>query len=379
MKMILKHRLILCALIVFLVISCESISVSVNSKGQIAFTRSEGTFYLDFKTGKLSVLDWNKLKDAVPAIVRWAPDNETIAFTVRDSANSQDTTLYLIDKKKEKKKLYSTTNAITQIEWSTDGNYVTVAQGGSDSEMSVADIELISIKDGMSKLLGANTGDVHKWIDGKTVAFIKLTEKNKDNSDMLKGTLATINVTSSEIKDLSDIIVSKTMGIDYSPARNEIVFTAIKAGKDAAFEAEMKSDSFIYIYNLKKGELSEPLESLVADYVKMSPDGSRILLKSKDADTSLYNLCYYDIKGKKIETLVANTLNTVTTNSFTAQVCPTWFDNTTVLFWRMNSVYGANGQSIQLFSINLSTMKKQNHQLIIENEIAKLVEKNGGY
>jgi hypothetical protein len=303
-----------------------------------------------------------------------------VALTVRDNMNGQDTTLFVVDKKGTKKKIYSSSSAITQVEWSTDGSYLTLAQAGKDTDMGVADLILISKKDGMSKTICPNSGDVHTWIDSKNLAFIKVLEKNKDNSDILKAELSVYAVDTGETKKLTDIIVSKTMGLDSSAARNEIIFTAIKAGAEVEFEADMKTDSAVFAYDLKKGALGDPIPTLITSYVKYSPDSSKILVKAQDTDAyGTFDLAYFDLKKSKLEVLLKNTLNTVSANSGSIQVYPTWFDNSTVLYWKMNNAYGTNGQAIQLFSINASTLKKQNHQLLIDTEIEKLIAKKGGY
>jgi hypothetical protein len=380
MKMKHMGKIIACVCLILIMISCEPISVSINAKGEIAFTRSEGAFYLDLKTGKLSVIDWNFGKDTVPAIIRWAPDNDTVALTVRDNINSQDTTLFVADKKGTKKKTYSSASAITQVEWSTDGTYISLSQAGADSDMGVADLVLISKKDGMSKTIVSNAGDVHHWIDGKNILFIKVSEKNKDNSDILKGEISVYSVDTGETKSLTNVIVSKTTGLDFSAERKEIVFTAIKAGEKVDFEADMKAESSIFAYDLKKNVLGDPIPAVIADYVKYSPDSTKLLVKAADSESyGSFDLAFYDLKKGKLEVILKNTLNTVNTNSATVQVYPTWLDNSTVLYWKMTNTYGTGGQAIQLFSINATTLKKQNHQLLIDTEISKLIEKKGGY
>jgi hypothetical protein len=375
-----KGKFFLLLVLILIVTACEPVSVSVNSKGQIAFTRSEGAFFLELKTGKITTIDWNFGKDTVPAIVRWAPNGESIALTIRDNINSQETKVYVIDKKNTKKQMYETSSAVTQMEWSPDGSYLSIAQAGADTDMSVADLVLVTLKDGSSKIIVENSGDVHSWIDAKSIAHIKVIEKNADNSDILKCVLAVYTVTGVESKKLTDIVIAKTTGIDFSAVRNELAFTAIKAGDGVGFDKEMKTESSVFLYNLIDGSLGDPLESLVADYVKYSPDSTKLLVKALDPENyGVYNLEYWDLKKNTATVLLENTLNSVSSSSGSVQVYPTWFDNGSVLYWRQTNTYGSNAQAVQLMSVNLSTKKRQNHQLTIDNEINKLVEAKGGY
>ena len=68
--------------ILMIIFGCEPISVSVNSNGDIAFTRSEGTFYINLKTNKLSILDWNYGKENIPQ-----PAINSVALTNNDLPN----------------------------------------------------------------------------------------------------------------------------------------------------------------------------------------------------------------------------------------------------------------------------------------------------
>ncbi len=374
-----KCKSILLILLILALVSCEPVSVSVNSKGQIAFTRNEGVFFLELKTGKITTFEWNFGKETVPAIVRWAPNGETIALSVRDTINSQNTKVYTIDKKNLKKQIYEVENAITQIEWSPDGSYLSIAQAGADTDMSVADLVLLSIKDGSSKAIAANTSDVHAWTDPKTIAFVKVTEKNENNSDVLKGELSLYSVASGESGKLVDLMVAKPTGIDFSAARNEIAITAIRAGEGLEFTEDMETNNSVFLIGLKQGTKANHIEDLLANYVEYSPDSTKLLVKVVNNENFAFDLGYWDLKKNALTLLMENTLNTVSAGSGSVQVYPTWFDNASVLYWRQANTYGSNGQALQLMSVNLATKKKQNHQLVIDSEINKLVEAKGGY
>ncbi|MCK4797254.1 MAG: hypothetical protein KAT05_07715, partial [Spirochaetes bacterium] len=269
-------------LLLIIVIGCEPISVSVNSKGEVAFARSEGVFFINLKSGALSLLDWNYAQPTVPVIVRWSPDEEHLAFTVKENKDSQNTTVYTINKKGQKKKIYSTSKVITQLEGSTKGSYISLAQAGEDSDMNVADLVLILVKDGMSKIVVQNAGDVHKWLDDNTIAFIKIIKKNPDNSDIFMAELSLYKVDTQEKIVLTKALVGRTGGMDCFPAMNIIAFTAIKTDKEAEnFEKNMTTDGYAYVFNIKSNKLMKISENVI-NFVEFSPDGTKILAKVKE-------------------------------------------------------------------------------------------------
>ncbi len=365
-------------IIIMLIIGCEPISVSVNSEGEVAFTRGEGVFYLNLKTQKLNILDWNYGKETIPAIVRWAPKSDKVALTIKDNKDSQATAVYIIDKKGNNKKIYSGTKVITQLEWSIDGNYISFAQAGQDTELNVADIGLISVKDGMSKIILQNCGDVHRWLNNNEIVFIKINKKNQ-NTDIFLGELSLYKIESQNIEVLSNIIVSSTGGLDCSPVTGQIAFTAITVMDDAKdFKENMSVETFLFAFNIKSKKI-EKISDDVINFVKYSPDESKILVKVKDKNlyTSM-NFGYFDSKNKSFKLLANNVTDKVNANSMEVQVYPCWYDNNVVLFLKLNNNYGSNTM-LQLMSIDISNLKKKNYQPVIETEIFKLVEAKGGY
>jgi tricorn protease-like protein len=364
-----------------IIISCEPISVSVNSKGDVAFTRDEGVFFFNVNTKKLTSLNWNYGKDTIPVIVRWSPKEDMLAYTLKQGDNSTETDVYLINLKGESKKIYSCENVITQLEWSPNAEYISLAKAGDDSDMGVADLVLIKVSDGMSKILASNTGDVHKWYDAATLVYIKVDEKNPDNSDIFKATLTAHKTDTNQDEVLASLMVSKTGGLDCHTAAKTIAFTAIKAGdKLGDFEKDMASDTFAFIYNLTTKKI-ESLSKDLINFVRYSPDGSKILVKSKTPDdySSTFNLGFFDVKSKKYKELVKNTCDTVSANSTSVQVYPAWVDNERVLNFRLSNTFGSGGQALQLIGIESGTLKKQNYQALIDTEIFKLVEQQGGF
>lgn len=367
-------------LLLIIVIGCEPISVSVNSKGEVAFARSEGVFFINLKSGALSLLDWNYAQPTVPVIVRWSPDEEHLAFTVKENKDSQNTTVYTINKKGQKKKIYSTSKVITQLEGSTKGSYISLAQAGEDSDMNVADLVLILVKDGMSKIVVQNAGDVHKWLDDNTIAFIKIIKKNPDNSDIFMAELSLYKVDTQEKIVLTKALVGRTGGMDCFPAMNIIAFTAIKTDKEAEnFEKNMTTDGYAYVFNIKSNKLMKISENVI-NFVEFSPDGTKILAKVKEEGYGgKINLAYIDMINKSEKILIKNVTDTVNANSTNVQAYPTWFDENNVLYWRSSNTYGSSGQALQLMSVDISSLKKQNYQVMIDSEVFKLVEQKGGF
>lgn len=373
-------KFLICLMILgIILIGCEPISVSVNSKGEVAFTRSEGVFYIDLKSGKLNLLDWNFGKETIPVIVRWSPDEDHLAFTIKDNKDSQNTSLYITDVKGEKKtKIYSGSKAITQMEGAE--NHISLAQAGADSDMSVADLALISVKDGMSKIIVQNAGDVHKWLDDENIIYLKLNKKNPDNGDIFQGELSLYNIKTQKSEVLTNAIIPKTGALDCNKSMGIIVYTAIKSGDEVAeFDKNMTTNANIFVYSLKDKKTMKLSDDIV-NFVEFSPDGSKILAKIKEGEySSDMNLACFDIKNKKPTVLVSKVTDTVNANSANVQAYPTWLDKDTVLYWNLNNTYGSSGQSLQLMSIDTKTMKKKNHQVMIDSEILKLIESKGGF
>jgi len=371
--------MILILVILFIFAACEPISVSINTKGDIAFTRTEGVFYYNIKKQKIEILDWNFGNETVPVIVRWSPDDNSTAVTVKDNKDSQSTSVFIIDNKGKKRKLYSSEKTIMQMEWSANGNFLSIAHPGKDTNLNVADIVLINVSDGMSKIAAENVGDVHRWIDDKNIVLMKISQSNKDNSDMLMGELVIKDVSSNNDTVCANVIVSKTGGIDYSDKNKIILFSAVQAdGNKLEFVKDMVNESFGYSYNIKNKELSKVIDKKI-NFLKFSPDQQKVLLKAKNDETYKTDLIYYDFKSKDYKTLVADTVDTISANSMSVQAYPAWLDNNTVIYWDVKNVYGSNGQAVQLMTIDLSTLKKNNHQPFIDYEIHKMIEQKGGY
>ncbi len=363
-----------------LLIACEPVTVSVNSKGEVAFTRSEGVFYMDFKSGKLNLLDWNYGSEAVPVLVKWAPDDKNLAFTVKDNKDSQETKLYKINLDGKKSKLYSTSKVITHIEGTKD--YISVAQAGEDSDMGVADIVQISARDGMSKIILSNVGDFHKWLDDKNIVYFKIIEKNSANSDIYLAEIQTFNIVDNSSKTLAKALVNKIGGIDCYKNGSGVVFTAINAGSpdiDMNFTEGMSGNSYAYRYDLQTKVLEKLSEDII-NYVNLSPDGTKLLVKNKTGEYDAnINLSYIDLKDKSLKTLINKATGSISSNSSTVQVYPVWRDDNTILYWNLNNIYGSNGQSLDLMSVTIDKMVKTNLQNTIDTEVAKIIEKKGGY
>ena len=159
---------------------------------------------------------------------------------------------------------------------------------------------------------------------------------------------------------------------------NQISFTAITVGGDAKdFKENMTSNAFLYIYNLKNKKI-EKISDDIINFVKYSPDNSKLLVKAKDKNNNKINLVFIDAKSKKFNVLVNSVTDKVNVNSTEVQAYPEWFDNNNVLFWRLSNSYGSN-QTLQLMKIDIKSLKKENIQILIDTEVHKLVEAKGGY
>jgi dipeptidyl aminopeptidase/acylaminoacyl peptidase len=215
-------------------LGCEPVSVSVNALGDIAFARAEGIFIQEAGTGKILTVVWNQGKAAVPVLVRWAPDNETLAYTVKPDKDSQSAELFVVKKSGgEPRQLLSADKIVTQLEWSPDGKYLSVAQQGADSELGVADLVLVDAASGMSKVVVKNCSDVHSWLDEKTVGLVKVAAKNPKNSEILTGRLSVYRLDAGDLKGLLDVKMSTSSGLDAFAGSRSIAFTALQVGPES--------------------------------------------------------------------------------------------------------------------------------------------------
>ena len=427
---------VLAGLFLFL-FGCEPISVSINAKGDIAFTRAEGIFVYDAKAGKLTTINWNYGTPVIPVIVRWAPDNDTLAYSAKPTKDGQDVEVYLVKKSGgTAKKVYASDKVLTQMEWSPDGKYLSLAQQGKDTDLSVADLVIISVADSMSKVLVANCGDVHNWLDEKTIAFVKISGKNGESSDVLNGKVSTIRVDGGDIQSFVDVRVTKTGGLDTSTGGKLIAFTALQAGpgsqdllpiqiektdydgvilpklydddakaqfasgyslakgvyklkdkldadKKTKLHELLSSAGYIntdkpYAYVVKAGDSkADKLSATSCNFLQFSPDGSSLLVKAKTENA--FELGMISLADKSYKALAADIADTVSANSGTVQVYPSWSGNAAVVYFKENKVYGSNGMALTLMSLDTATLKKRNLQIGIDTEVAKLVESKGGY
>ncbi len=418
-------------------IGCEPISVSVNSAGDIAFARAEGVFILNAKSGRIDTVSWNYGGEQLPVLVRWAPDNETLAYSLKAGKDSQDVEIYLIKKSGgSARKIYSESTVITQMEWSPDSKYLSIAQQGDDSDLSVADIVLINAADGTSKLIVDNCGDVHAWLDEKNLALIKINAKNPKNSDIMTGKIATYSVNSGEIQGLQDIKVTKLGSLDTDTKNHRIAFTAMEIGPEsqefipsqltkAIYETEilaqldndeekntvssayslvkgnyrlkggldeearnklyeaLSSAGFIdssktYCFIMKSGDSkAEKLSSIMVNFLQFSPNGESLLTKVKNE--AGFELGVLNVAAKTYKTVATDIADNVSANAGSVQVYPSWSGNASAVFFRENLVYGSNGLALVLMSVDTATLKMRNLQAGIDADVANLVESRGGY
>ena len=430
-------KIALVAVLVMALFGCEPISVSVNALGDIAFARAEGIFFYEAKTGKVVTVTWNKGQPGIPVIVRWAPDNATLAFTMKPDKDSQSATVYLADKAGgEARQVLELDKVVTQMEWSPDGKLLSLAQAGEDSELA----------SGMSKVVVRNCGDVHNWLDEKTVALIKVSAKNSKNSEILTGRLSLYRVDASDLKGLLDVKVTTTAGLDANPAGRTIAFTALQTGPESQefipsriaqdvfenqileklYDDEQKallkkhysltagsyalkkgldqetqdklydalasggimdaSNSFAYVVKAPDtkalaGKLAdlgaEKLSTKPANFVQFSPDGGSLLLKVKGESGT--ELGTWNLASQSYRRLVAEVVDSVSANSSSVKVYPSWAGNGSAVFFKENRVYGSNGMALTLMSVDTAGLKQRNLQVAIDTEVNRQVMNRGGY
>ena len=374
------RKIILIVFLGFMIIafSCEPVSVSVNSNGEVAFTREEGVFFVNFKTDKLSNVIWNKDKKSMPVIVRWSNSEELFAYTLKNT-EFNSTELYICDKAgKKTKSVFSISNPILQVEWSNDDKYITISTTGDDTELGVADIHLISVADGMSKKILTNVGDLHKWYSNEKIINMNIIEKNTTYEAYL-GSMSLTNIKNGSQEIVLYTIVSKEGGLDYSPKSDRVVFSALSVdSKKTVFPKELDTQSFApYSYDFKT-KSTQKISDSACFYIDFSPNEKNILLLlSKSYSEKI--LATYSVDKKQTTTVVNGVLEKITNSSSSANLYPNWLNDSELLYFVERKVYGSNGVSLSLFSIDISSQNKKNRQLFIDTEIDKLIKEQGGY
>ncbi len=364
-------------ILLFLILSCEPISVSVNSKSEIAFARSEGVFFYSLKDNSLTTVLLNQSTELVPVITRWSYDDKKIAFTIKKSISSNNTDLFVVDLKNNvPKKVFSIAQPITQVEWSPNGKYISVAHAGADSDMSVADISLIWTENGTSKLILSNTGDVHSWIDGETFVYMKVVEKNTEKSDLFRGELTSYIVATESSDFLCKTIISKTGSIDVNRKTHEVSFISLAGSSgEIEYKDEMSSTlTFPFIFNINTRVVDRFGESM-ANFVKYSPDYKKLLMRVyREGD---YELVVSDMDNTTV--IISKALNTVKSGNSEVQAYPNWLDNNTVLYFDSVRTWGSGGDTVRLMALDLNTQVKYNLQIEVENKIHRMIFDGKGY
>ncbi|MCG8570039.1 MAG: hypothetical protein MJB14_07840 [Spirochaetes bacterium] len=372
MKKVIRN--IILVILVVLIFSCEPISVSVNSHGEIAFARKEGVFFFNTKSNKLTTLDWQYDTEQVPIIVRWSPDEKKIAFTMKATAEAFSTEIYLINRNSTNLvKLFSTDKVVTQLEWSPDGKFLSYAQAGGNTDLNVADIGLYSIAEKSEKIVVKDTSDIHRWLDNNRFAFMSIKEKNPDNQEMFKADLSFYHQDQGKTEILNPVVIEKSGNLDCHS--NYIFFTAFEVG-DVGFSEDFQSTQ-IYLYTLNKKSL-ERYSPDKAIFVRLSPDKKNLLVTlQNDDDTN--SLAVIKINNKRIKVLRNSFKLEVNTGSAEVMAYPEWLDNENILFFDNNRSYSYNGTALRLMKQNVNSRLIENLQVPIDQLIDQEVKSRGGY
>lgn len=370
----------LSALIVLLFTACEPISVSVSPKGEIAFTRSEGIFFLDAKSGDVSPIFWNGAQGKFPAVVAWSADGTQLAYTLKKSKDAMATEIFVAPKGGKGVKLKAVDGVVTKLVWSPDGTYLAYATGGADSDMSVADIHVVTVSSKMSKVLVSNAADLFYWLDDKTVATVKLDSKVAEFDGRFLGKVIKASVDGS-VTPLTETFVTEKKGAMDGNKKGEILFSSL------SFDLSRKADSAATSALYKTGSAKKSTKMLdkAVTVIKYNPDGSKALLMTKETKTvdysekTFYHLSLFNPANKSETVLRRNVQNAISVETNTLDLIPSWLDGKNVLFFNMMSNYGSSVQNLSLFKLDVTSKKMENLQPKIDSEINKIVMSKGGY
>lgn len=366
--------------ITLLFTACEPISVSVSPEGEIAFTRNEGVFVLDSKGEKISTVFWNEGMKQFPAITEWSADGSQIAYTLKEKKDAMSTDLYVAQKGKEGKKIIHIDGVVTKLQWSPDGKFLAYATGGEDSDMSVADIGLIDLSTNMSKKLVKNAADLFYWIDNTSFVTIKLDSKVADFDGRLIGAILKVTIKGEETR-LTNSFVTEKKGAMHCTKDGDVLFTSLSL--DTTQKADSAIVSALYTTNLKK-KVSKVLDKVVT-FVKYAPNNKSALLITKEKKTVDYSekefirLELFNPSKKSADVLREDIKNSISVETNTLDLLPTWLNDKSILFFNMHSTYGASLQELSLFKLDVASKKVENLQPQIDSEINKIVSSKGGY
>lgn len=375
-----KLLLPLLPLLLFCLTACEPISVSVSPKGEVAFTRSEGVFYFDTKSGRVKPVYWNGAEKQFPAVVAWSADGSQIAYTLKSSKDAMATDLYIASKGAKGTKLKHIDGVVTKLLWSPDGRFLSYATGGADSDMGVADIALITLSTKASKVLVSNAADLFYWVNNSSIVTVKLESKVAEFDGRFLGKVIKASV-DGRVTPLTETFVTEKKGAMDGNTKDEVLFSSL------SFDLSKKADSTVTsaLYKTSGSKKVEKLLDKVVTYVDYNPTGTNVLLITKEVKTVDYtektfiDLMLLDPTKKSTTLLRKGIQSSISVETNTLDLLPTWLDGKSVLFFNMMSNYGSSLQRISLFKLDVTSKKVVNLQPAIDSEINRIVQEKGGY
>lgn len=378
--MLKKILLSLSALVLFLFVACEPVAVSVSPKGEIAFTRSEGVFFLDTQNGAVKPVFWNGAQGKFPAIVEWSSDGGKIAYTLKSSKDAMSTEIYVAPKGGKATKLKQVDGVVTKMVWSPDGQYLSYATGGADSDMGVADIVLVTVASKASKVLVSNAADLFYWLDEQSIVTMKLDSKVAEFDGRFLGKVIRASVDGS-VTPLTETFVTEKKGAMHGNEKGDVLFSSL------SFDLSRKADSAVTsaLYKSGSGRKAVKVLDKAVTFIKYNPAGTKALLMTKEVKTVDYSektfidIALFNPATKSMSVLRKDVKNAISVEANTLDLLPTWLDGESILFFNMMSNYGSSVQNLSLFKLDVTSKKVENLQPKIDGEINSIVQARGGY
>ena len=351
---------------------CFPVELSVSPDGAIVIPRQEGFFVYDPAKGAVKSL--YAPKDGKPVFAQYSPDGKQVLLVSTGKGQGMGdgfVAAVMPAGGGEAKQVYAGGN-LTYAQWSRDGKSITFTRVADDKvaplDESLPELILVNPADGASKKVFSNTGVIHRWFgDSKSVLAVQVTEKNKTNGRYV-GKIVQVEMPGGTAKPLASLVSENNkMFLQLSPDGTKALFTAVRAGKpDQALDANATGDSQLQELTIATGAIRAIKPK--ATFAMYSPKGTKVLVGSAGGDGG-FTLEVFGADLAKGQTVATDAAANSGGSMDSVDIYPAWLDDNTVLYLRLQAVYGKDCKNFQLVSVDAQGGKPKNHQTVIENNI----------
>lgn len=356
---------------------CMPVELSVSKEGKVLVPRQEGFYVFDVATGQATAITKGSEKEQ-PAFGVFATDAKSVVTATKAGGRIRIDTITLADK--VSKTLCKESNVI-YLRLSPDGKTVSINRLADKAvkpfeKKNLPELILVDVATKTRTVPAANVSAIHRWFpDSKHILTFRILSKHKDK-DEYTGQLVKMDPTGKTVTPLAEVLGADKIFFDLSPDGKSVLFTALaaaKVGAEVPKEAKGKLQLFALdiptgVVQTVKNKAGYPLSSV--KYAIYSPDGKAVLMGIKESNSQM-DLHVGDSKLAKTRKVASDAAEQAGGSMGAVEIYPCWFDNDTFLYLRLRTVYGTQGQNLQLTSIDAPGKNVQNLQPALEQAIEK--------